>query len=255
MKDKSLLIIANWKMNPQTKKDAEIIFNNISDSLKDVKGVQVVICPPYPFFFLKEKIKDKKVHLGSQDVFSEKSGSYTGEVSAPQLKDFGVEYVIIGHSERRALGDTNQIINKKILSTFKSKMVPIFCVGENKRDVNGFYLSFIKQQIIEGLFGISNLQIKNIVIAYEPVWAIGDGAERVATPAEFIEIRIFIKKVIADLYNVKIAREIKIIYGGSVHPENTEAFIKEGEADGLLVGRDSLKGKLFDKIINLAVAL
>lgn len=252
MKDKSLLIIANWKMNPQTKKNAEIIFGSISNSLKDIKRIDVVICPPHPFLFLKDKIKNKKIHLGSQDVFFEKNGPYTGEVSASMLKDFGVEYVIVGHSERRMLGDTNQTINKKILAIFKSKMAPIFCIGEKKRDVNGFYLSFIKEQITEGLIGVSKSQMKNMVIAYEPIWAIGSGAERVATSREFIEIRIFIKKIIADLYDIKTANEIKIIYGGSVHPLNTEAFIKEGESDGLLVGRDSLNRKLFCTIINLA---
>lgn len=252
MKDTNKLIIANWKMNPQTKKDAEIIFNNISNSLNNIKKVDVVICPPYPFLFLKDKIKSKKIHLGSQDVFYEKDGSYTGEVSASELKDFGVEYVIVGHSERRVLGDTNKIINKKILATFKSKMIPIFCVGENNRDVNGFYLSFIKQQIIEGLIGITKSQMKNIIIAYEPVWAIGSGAVREATPAEFIEIRIFIKKIIADLYDIKITNEIRIIYGGSVNFLNAGSFLKEGGADGLLVGKDSLNSKKFGKIINLA---
>ncbi|MFA6355451.1 MAG: triose-phosphate isomerase, partial [Candidatus Paceibacterota bacterium] len=205
MKQKTLLIIGNWKMNPQTKKDAEIIFDNISDSLNNIKNIEIVVCPPYPFLFLKEKIKNKKIHLGSQDVFFEKNGPYTGEVSTGMLKDFGVEYVIVGHSERRALGETNQTINKKILSIFKSKMIPIFCVGENKRDMNGFYLSFIKQQLIEGLGGVTQSQVKNIVIAYEPVWAIGSSAIREATNTEFIEIRIFIKKVIADLYGLKTA--------------------------------------------------
>lgn len=252
MKDLNKLIIANWKMNPQTKKNAEIIFNNISNSLNNIKKVDVVVCPPHPFLFLKDKIKSKKIHLGSQDVFFEKDGSYTGEVSASQLKDFGVEYIIVGHSERRALGDTNKIINKKILAIFKSKMIPVFCVGENNRDVNGFYLSFIKQQLIEGLIGVTKSEMKNIVIAYEPVWAIGSGAVREATPAEFIEIRIFIKKVIADLYDMKIASEIKIIYGGSVNILNSQSFLKEGEADGLLVGRDSLNSKKFGKIISLA---
>lgn len=251
MKDINKLIIANWKMNPQSKKEAEIIFNKISVFLKNIKRVEVVICPPFPFLFIKEKVKNKKLYLGSQDVFFEKDGSYTGEVSTSMLKNFGVSYVIVGHSERRVLGDTNQIINKKIIATLKSKMSPIFCVGENKRDANGFYLSFIKQQLIEGLEGVSKLQMKNIVIAYEPVWAIGSNAERVATPTEFIEIRIFIKKVISDLYGVKIANDIRIIYGGSVNNINAGSFIKEGGADGLLVGRDSLNIKKFSEIINL----
>lgn len=246
------VIIANWKMNPQSKKEAEVIFNNLSKSLKNIKNIDIVVCPPFPYLFIKDKIKDKKIKLGSQDIFFEKEGSYTGEVSPSMLSDLKVEYSIIGHSERRMLGDTNEIVNKKILAALKSKIIPVFCIGERERDHNGFYLSFIKQQIEEGLSLVTKLQLKNIVIAYEPIWAIGNTATRVATPAEFNEIRIFIKKTISDLYGMKSANEIKIIYGGSVNPLNAESFIKEGEASGLLVGRDSLNPKKFCEIINLS---
>ncbi|HAQ02296.1 TPA: triose-phosphate isomerase [Candidatus Nomurabacteria bacterium] len=251
MKVINKLVIANWKMNPQSKKEAEIIFKNIFNNLKNIKKTEVIICPPFPFLFVKGKVKTKNIKLGSQDVFYEKEGSYTGEVSASMLRDFSVEYVLVGHSERRAIGDTNEIVNKKILAILKSKMNPIFCVGESVRDTNGFYLSFIKQQIIEGLVNVNKPQVKNMVIAYEPIWAIGSSADREATPAEFTEIRIFIKKIITDLYDVKTANEVRIIYGGSVNPLNAESFIKEGRADGLLVGRDSLNPKKFSAIINL----
>lgn len=253
MKPVNKLIIANWKMNPQKKTDAEIIFNNVSKLAKGVKKVEIIICPPFPFLHIKEKSKIKNVKLGSQDVFYENEGSYTGEISAGMLKNIGVEYIIVGHSERRLLGDTDQDINKKIQKSLKSKLIPIFCIGEKDRDTNGFYLSFIKQQIIEGLVGVTKSQVKNIVIAYEPIWAIGNGSKRVATPAEFIEIRIFIKKIISDLYDIKTANLIKIVYGGSVNPLNAESFIKDGGADGLLVGRDSLTPKKFIQIINLAI--
>ncbi|OGJ12213.1 triose-phosphate isomerase [Candidatus Nomurabacteria bacterium RIFOXYC2_FULL_36_8] len=228
-----------------------MIFKNIFNNLKNIKKTEVIICPPFPFLFVKGKVKTKNIKLGSQDVFYEKEGSYTGEVSASMLRDFSVEYVLVGHSERRAIGDTNEIVNKKILAILKSKMNPIFCVGESVRDTNGFYLSFIKQQIIEGLVNVNKPQVKNMVIAYEPIWAIGSSADREATPAEFTEIRIFIKKIITDLYDVKTANEVRIIYGGSVNPLNAESFIKEGRADGLLVGRDSLNPKKFSAIINL----
>lgn len=252
MKDIKKLVIANWKMNPQSKKEAELIFRNISNSIKKVKNTEIVVCPPFPFIYIKEKIKNKKIKIGAQDVFYEKEGPYTGEVSISMLKNFNVEYVLVGHSERRAMGDTNERVNKKILAVIKSKMSPIFCLGESDRDANGFYLSFIKQQIIEGLRGITKSQMKNVVIAYEPIWAIGNEATRVATPSEFVEIRIFIKKVLADIYDIKLANDIKIIYGGSVNPLNAESFIKEGGASGLLVGRDSLNSKKFSSIINLA---
>jgi len=255
MKDLNKLLVANWKMNPQTKKDAEVIFNKISGLVKNIKKVDVVVCPPYPYLYIKDKIKNKKLKLGSQDVFYEKEGSYTGEVSVSQLKNFGVEYIILGHSERRKLGDTNIDINKKIITTIKNTLNPIFCVGEVNRDVNGFYLSFIKEQLHTGLSGVTKIQMSKIVIAYEPVWAIGNSAIREATPTEFIEMKIFIKKIIADMYDIKTANEIKIIYGGSVNPLNALSFLRDGGADGLLVGRDSLNSKKFGQIINLAAAL
>lgn len=252
MKDTNKLIIANWKMNPQSKKDAEILFKKTSVFTKSAKNTDVVICPPFPFLFIKEKIKNKSIKLGSQDVFFEKEGSYTGEVSSSMLKNFEVEYCLVGHSERRVLGDTNDQVNKKILAALKSKITPVFCIGERDRDANGFYLSFIKQQITEGISGVLKPQVKSIVIAYEPIWAIGSAAKREATPAEFTEIRIFIKKIISDLYDIKTVNDIRIIYGGSVNPDNAMSFLLEGGADGLLVGRDSLTPKKFGQIINLA---
>ena len=252
MKEKTKIIIANWKMNPQKKLEAESVFKNVASLVKNVKHSEIVICPPYTYLNIKEKLKNKSIKLGSQDIFFEKEGSFTGEISGGMLKDQGVEYVIIGHSERRMMGDTNETVNKKMLAALKSNINPIFCIGENDRDSNGFYLSFIKEQIVEGLKQVSKLQVKKIVFAYEPIWAIGSSATRTATPVEFTEIRIYIKKIISDLYDIKTANEIRVTYGGSVNPLNAESFIKEGGADGLLVGRDSLNPKKFSSIINLA---
>ncbi len=245
------IIVANWKMNPQSKFEVENILKGLSIFTKNLNNIDIIVCPPSPFVFIAGKVKNKKIVLGSQNVFYEKEGSFTGEVSVSMLKNLGVEYIIIGHSERRILGDTNDIVNKKILAVLKSKINPIFCIGESMRDMNGFYLSFIKEQIIEGLKGILKSQVKNIIFAYEPIWAIGSNAERGAVPQEFTEIRIYIKKIISDLYDIKTANIVRIIYGGSVNPLNAESFIKEGGADGLLVGRDSLNPKKFGAIINL----
>ncbi len=246
------LVVANWKMNPSSIKEVEFIYKGISSYLKKIKNVETVICPPFPYLYIPKKLKINNIKTGSQDVFNEKEGPYTGEVSFLMLKNFDVKYVIVGHSERRTLGDTNQDINNKILTILKGKATPIFCIGEKERDHNGFYLSYIKQQIIEALAGVMKSQIKNIVFAYEPVWAIGANATRVATVAEFIETRIFIKKIISDLYDIKTANAVRIIYGGSVNQTNAKSFIEEGGADGLLVGRDSLNIKKFKEIINLA---
>ena len=246
----SKLIIANWKMNPESLKESESIFNSISILSKNIKNTEIVVCPPFPFLNLTRKTKNKNVVLGAQNLFYEISGSYTGQVSPKMLSSLGVKYVILGHSESRLMGDTNEVINKKILISLKSKILPILCVGENTRDTHGEYLSFVKNQIEECLLSVSKLQIKNITIAYEPVWAIGKNAVREATSDEFIEMRIFIKRIIADTYGINIANAVKIIYGGSVNQNNARSFAVDGEADGLLIGRDSLIPKNFGAILN-----
>lgn len=246
----SKLIIANWKMNPESLKESESIFNSISILSKNIKNTEIVVCPPFPFLNLARKTKNKNVVLGAQNLFYEISGSYTGQVSPKMLSSLGVKYVILGHSESRLMGDTNEVINKKILISLKSKILPILCVGENTRDTHGEYLSFVKNQIEECLLSVSKLQIKNITIAYEPVWAIGKNAIREATSDEFIEMRIFIKRIIADTYGINIANAVKIIYGGSVNQNNARSFAIDGEADGLLIGRDSLIPKNFGAILN-----
>jgi triosephosphate isomerase (TIM) len=243
------LIVANWKMNPQSLKEAEVIFNGIIKIAKTSKNIDIVVCPPFPFLSISKKAKIKNLKIGSQNVGEESEGAHTGEVSPKMLTGFGVKYVIVGHSERRALGETNQIINKKIINSLKSKISPILCIGESIRDTNGDYLSFIKQQLHECFKSISKSQIENIVIAYEPIWAIGKNATREAIAEEFTEVRIFIRKIISDLYDSKIAHSIVILYGGSVHGENAKDFIINGGADGLLVGRDSLTPKKFALII------
>lgn len=244
------LIIANWKMNPQTQKEADKIFSGILLSVKNIKNTSVVVCPPS--LFIGNLKKNNKILIGAQNVSGFSDGAYTGEISAKMLKDKNITYSIVGHSESRASGDSNELINKKINLLLKNKLNIVLCIGEKERDHNGFYLSFIKKQLHECLAGISKSQIKNIVIAYEPIWAIGADALRQADVSEFIEMSIFIKKIIGDMYDVKTAHDICILYGGSVHPENAESFLLEGGAAGLLVGRDSLNVKKFSKILNCA---
>lgn len=246
----SKIIIGNWKMNPVSLKESQVIFNETLKISKGLKNIEIVICPPAPFLFVGNNLKLKNIKLGAQNVFEEIKGAYTGEVSPKMLSSLGVKYVIVGHSERRNLGETNKIINKKILATLKEKISPILCIGESTRDNNGFYLAFIKRQIIECLVNVPKAQIKNIIVAYEPIWAIGDNAIHEATKDEFIEIQIFIKKIIADIYDIKTVNTVKIIYGGSVHASNAKEFM-DGGADGLLVGRDSLSPKKFKEIIEV----
>jgi len=246
----SKIIVANWKMNPASQKEVEILFNKSITASKNIKNIKLIICPPFPFIYLLKKFKNSQVILGAQNVSKEALGSYTGEVSPIMLKNMGVSYVIVGHGECRKRGETNNIINEKILNLLEYKLLPILCVGESSRDRDGFYLSFVGDQIKEGLTKVSRAQMKSIIIAYEPIWAIGKNATREATKEEFMEMKIFIKKIISDIYGSKIAHSTQIIYGGSVNPLNTKLFLQEGVADGLLIGRDSIDPKKFSAILN-----
>lgn len=244
------IVVANWKMNPLSQKEAGVLFNESLKELKKLKNIKIIICPPFPFLFVSKKFKNKNMVLGAQNVAKEAEGSHTGEVAPKMLIDMGVRNVIVGHGECRARGETNKIINEKILNLLKHKLSPIICVGESNRDRDGFYLSFVGDQIHDCLKNVTRAQIKDIIIAYEPIWAIGKNATREATKEEFIEMKIFIRKVISDIYDSKIAHSIPILYGGSVNGENTKSFILEGEADGLLVGRDSINPKKFSAILS-----
>lgn len=248
MQNNKKLVVGNWKMNPASVKDAEKLFTSIAKNLKNIKKTEVVIAPPYVFIEKLSKIKTSKVKLGAQNAFYEKSGAYTGEVSFEMLENMKVKYVIVGHSERRAMGETNTEINKKIKSVLSAGMTPVLCIGEKVRDETHEYLNVISNQILECLAGLSKNNISDVVIAYEPVWAIGKNALREATAEEFREVGVFIKKVLSDKFKNS---NVKILYGGSVHPQNSLEFLAEGQADGFLVGRDSLDPKKFVEIINI----
>lgn len=244
------IVVANWKMNPQSQKEAEVLFREASILSKNIKNSKIIVCPPFPFLFILNKFKNKKIAIGAQNVGSETEGSHTGEVSSKMLINMKVSYVIVGHGERRSQGETNKIVNKKILNLLKSKLLPILCVGENIRDRDGFYLSFVGEQIKDCLKGVTRSQMKNIIIAYEPIWAIGERATREATKEEFLEMKIFIKKIISDIYDYKIAHSVTILYGGSVNPQNAKSFMEAEGDSGLLVGRDSIDPKKFGAILN-----
>jgi triosephosphate isomerase len=244
------IVIGNWKMNPLSLKEAEKLFAKIAKSASLIKKTEIVICPPFLYLEKLNKI-GRKIYLGAQDAFWIDSGAYTGEVSAEMLYNIGARYVIVGHSERRAMGENNNDVNKKIKAAIAAGLHPILCVGENKRDIDHEYLNFVKKQVLECLDGISKDSISKIIIAYEPVWAIGSGASP-ATPEEFREMNIFIKKILSDKFGAKNISNIRIIYGGSVDEKNALGFFKDGHADGFLPGRASLNPKKFAEIINVA---
>jgi triosephosphate isomerase len=171
------------------------------------------------------------------------------------LKKAGIDYVICGHSEARALGDTNETVNKKIREAFLWRLIPILCVGERNRDEDGRYLEFIEEEIKTALFKVPKKLFTNLIVAYEPVWAIGENAQQASTPEDFLEKSIFIRKIITSLSDKETAMRVPILYGGSVDEHNAFGFLSEGKGDGLLVGRASLDAESFGEILSIAESL
>lgn len=209
------------------------------------KSLTTIVCPSFVHIAPVQKILKEPLLLGAQDTSVQTEVANTGIVSAGQLAGVGAQYCIVGHSESRARGDTNELVREKVVKLFEKKIIPIVCVGEKKRDVQGWYLSEIKDQIDLLLTSIPKASFKKIVIAYEPLWAIGANAEREATPAECREMVIYIRKLINDVHGKAFANNMSVIYGGSVNEGNASTFVTEGGADGLLVGRVSLEPKRF----------
>src|SRR3989344_4798616 len=235
------IIVANWKMNPANFDEAKKIFSGVKKVATKLLNVQTVVCPP--FIYLDDFVplcKGTKIAIGAQDAFSKNKGSFTGMISPEMLKVNGVKYVILGHSERRALGETDEFINNKIRMSLKTGLNVIFCVGEKERSDEGWHFPFIKDQLLSGLEKVGKSDLKNILIAYEPVWAIsGNSGGQSMSSAEVHEMTIFIKKVLSDKYGINTSLP-KILYGGSVNPKNAEDIFVNGQIDGLLVGKASL---------------
>lgn len=250
---KKRLIVANWKMNPETSSEASQLFEGIKSVASKLKNVDTVVAPPFVFLpTLSSKYKGNKISFAAQNVFFDKKGSYTGEISIPMLQDLKVNYVIVGHSERRALGESNELINKKVKAVVSSKMTAILCIGESERDVSAEYLAFLKDELVIGLDSISKAQLKNLVIAYEPLWAIGKTDEDAMKPEQVHEMVIFIRKILSERFGKTSAMSVPVLYGGSVEPENAESLLKHGEISGFLVGHASLEAESFGEILKIA---
>jgi len=240
------LIVANWKMNPKSRKEVAQFIRLFKKGAGRIRNADVIIAPPFPYIpFIP---KSGRYALGAQNLFWESEGSFTGEVSGNMLKEFGVRYAIVGHSERRRhLGETDEMVNKKLKQVLAIGIRPILCVGELKRDSEGAFFSFIKKQIESAFHRVKADDAPRVIIAYEPIWAIGTG--RPARPEDAREASLFIKKTIASLYGLKTARKIRVLYGGSVDGKNAGAFLKEREVAGLLVGRESRHAEKFLAIL------
>ncbi len=252
-KDKKI-IIANWKMNPESAIKAKELFVGVKKVASKLTNVQTVIATPFVYLSEISKLyRGHRIEFAAQDVFWEKKGSFTGEISSAMLKDSGATYVIVGHSERRALGEGDEEINQKVLTSVKTDLTTILCIGESDRDhKNGTHLSFLTSQLESALKGVSKNKLLKIIIAYEPIWAIGKSEEDAMKGDELHETVIFIRKILTSIFGKNLAFSVPILYGGSAGRGNTKTLLTEGMVDGLLVGHASLKIAEFNDMLKIA---
>lgn len=243
------LIAGNWKMNTDLDEAVDLVGELKNINIKE--GRQVLICPPFiSLGKINELLKDSSIKLGAQNFNPNQSGAYTGEVSGPMLKSVGVSYVILGHSERRQIfGESDQIVNEKLKSALDQGLKPILCVGESEdqRD-ESIHFDVVKEQITKALEGVSDKDFEDVVIAYEPIWAIGTGKTASAQDAE--EMCKEIRDTTRDFYGEDLARNVQILYGGSVKADTISELMEQENINGALVGGASLDGKEFEQIIN-----
>jgi triosephosphate isomerase len=245
------LIAGNWKMNLNIT-DSEILIKKLTEGIHESNfdKCDVLICPPFTSLMVAHSLlRGTNIKLGAQNLHWENDGAFTGEISATMLTSAGCEYVIIGHSERRQFfGETDETVNKKIKKALENNLKPILCVGESlQQREEGIFKGVVSEQLQKGLDGISNEQMKSIVIAYEPVWAIGTGLN--ANTKQISEMNSIIRNVIEELYDSATAEATLILYGGSVNDKNAEEIFSTDGVDGALIGGASLKSENFINII------
>lgn len=251
--ERILFIAGNWKMNKTLSESRELASAIVKASLNLV-GSEIVLCPPFTSLQeVAKTIEGSSIQLGAQDIFWEDSGAFTGEISGPMLRDVGCQYVIVGHSERRQIiHENDDVVNLKIKAALRNQLCPILCIGETLEErEKGLTLSRIESQLEHGFKNLSREEAAKIIIAYEPVWAIGTG--RNATPDQAEEAHRYIRQILARKYGDEFASCAIILYGGSVKPENAPYLAEEADVDGFLVGGASLDATSFIKIIEKAI--
>lgn len=247
------VIAGNWKMNKNSAEGAELA-KEIVQAIGQQIDVEVIICPPFTALeSVGRTLEGSTVKLGAQNMHPAASGAFTGEVSAEMLRHLFANYVILGHSERRTyFHETDDFVNQKAKAALKNQLKPIVCVGETLAEREGGQtLDVVRRQLVGGLTGIEADQLANVVIAYEPVWAIGTG--KVATPAQAQEVHAFIRQCLTELYSASVAQKVRILYGGSMKPSNAGELLAEDDIDGGLIGGASLEAKSFVDLVNAAV--
>ncbi len=244
------IVIGNWKMN-MTRKETQGLLTVVKESIK-ANNVDVAFAVPYTSMDMASRVlESSRIMLGGQNVHQEPRGAYTGEISIEMLQDLGVKCCIVGHSERRKYFlETDEIVNKKVKNLLEANIMPIVCVGETLEErQNGIHLDLIRTQVKKALADVDSMKVEEVIIAYEPLWAIGTGVT--ASSAEAEEVCSFIRYIVAETYGVSISEKIRILYGGSVNETNAKELFNMDNIDGALVGGASLK-PTFVEIINAA---
>ncbi|WP_101503858.1 triose-phosphate isomerase [Brachyspira pilosicoli] len=244
------LIAGNWKMN-NTNKEALELVNQLKDLVKDVKDRDIMIAPTFTCLSdVNNAIKGSNIKLGAQNLYFEEKGAFTGQISADMLLSVGCEYVIVGHSECRDIfGEKDELINKKVKRALDKNLVPVLCVGEHLEErEKGITSDIVSSQVKEAFKGLSEAEAKKVVIAYEPVWAIGTG--KTATPQDADDVHKTIRDTLKSIYNESVSEGMIILYGGSVNEKNADDLLNMPNIDGALVGGASLVADKFSRIVN-----
>lgn len=243
------LMAGNWKMHKNIP-EAIAMVKELKPLISDVKDVDILICPVFTAIYpLSNEVKGSNIKIGAQNVYWEPKGAFTGELAVSMLSDAGCSFVIIGHSERRQyFCETDETVNKRTKATLDAGLIPIVCVGETlqERESDNTF-KVIEKQVKDGIKNFSKEEAEKIVIAYEPVWAIGTG--KTATPQQAQEVHEFIRKIYSEMYGSDIANKVRILYGGSVKPDNVSELMKQKDIDGGLVGGASLEASSFAKLV------
>ncbi len=248
------VIAGNWKMN-KTAAEGVTLTKEILDEIGRETSVDVVLCPPFTALAsVGQALEGQGVKLGAQNMHPEKNGAFTGEISAEMLRTLYVTHVILGHSERRQyFGETDALVNKKVLAALANELRPILCVGETLAErEGGKTLDVVRTQTEVALAGVKPEQLTSVIIAYEPVWAIGTG--KVATTAQAQEVHAFIRSLLVSLYGAALAAKVRILYGGSMKPANAPELLAQPDIDGGLIGGASLESRSFVELVKAAKA-
>jgi len=255
MSSRKKLIAGNWKMN-KTPADGAALISEITTAVAKITDVEIVVCPPFTGLESAAKaLEGSSVKLGAQNMHPEASGAFTGEISAPMLRALFATHVILGHSERRSyFGEKDDLINKKVLAALKNQLRPILCVGETLAEREaGSTLKVVQTQLEAGLEGVSKELAASVVVAYEPVWAIGTG--KVATTEQAQEVHAFIRGLLTKLFTDVVAQKVRILYGGSMKPANAPELLAQKDIDGGLIGGASLEARSFVELVTAAAAV